>query len=452
MPLEGVETLTLKKGTSLILLCGFLLSTASAQAQGQGQDEPRFLGPAASVHGTTGLWRVVSPQVLPRGQAAFSVWYDRMFRDPGALTISTVGVGGAIGVTDWFELGANWEINRRILMRQFEETSFGQQSLGLFGSQVPGSPPGFGELAGGSNLMPQLRSPATPTGVLTGAAGYYNEFPFVSRNGSNGVGTVTLGMKINAMSERNGDPFAVGFYTYATIPTHRSTRFLLARPVQTGDWQFGSDILVSRSVADFARLYWNVGYRRLQSPENGRVVLLSDIVPLRMAVLAPINTRLQFLAEGTADLFVGARTPNTSFGAEDPVDLTLGFRAFLSRYMHLSAGYRRNLSQTNDGGDKNGFIFTVGYNYGPPPVDILPTPPTLTCTGDPAQVEAGQPVRLSAMGVSATGAPLTYTWMTNGGTIQGTGPMVTLQTTGLSAPTWRPCGRPKGPGSRPIAT
>ena len=70
------------------------------------------------------------------------------------------------------------------------------------------------------------------------------------------------------------------------------------------------------------------------------------------------------------------------------------------------------------------------------PTDVRLTPPTLTCTGNPAQVEAGQPVRLSAMGVSATGTPLTYTWMTNGGTIQGTGPMVTLQTTGLSAGTY----------------
>ena len=424
----------LKRLMAVLLLCGVVLSAVAAQAQGQ--DEPRFLGPTASLHGNTGLWNVVSPQTLPPGQAAFSVWYDRMFRDPGALTTSAVGVGGAVGITDWFEFGANWEINRRVLMRQFEETSFGQQSLGLFGTQTPNSPPTFGELAGGSNSMPQLRSPATRTGTLTGAAGYYNEFPFTSRNSSNGVGPFTLGFKINAMAESKGDPFALGFYTYATIPSHRSATFLRARSIQTGDLQFGSDILASKSMMDFARLYGNIGFRRLQSPDNGRIVLLSDIVPIRLAFLAPIDSRIQFLAEGTADLFVGARTPNTSFGAEDPVDVTFGFRAFLSRYMNLSAGYRRNVSQTNEGGDKHGFVVMLGYNYGPPRMDVLPTPPTLTCTGDPAQVEAGQPVRLSAMGVSATGAPLDYTWTTNGGTIQGTGPVVTLQTTGLSAGTY----------------
>ncbi|MGH9785947.1 MAG: hypothetical protein ACRD88_17385, partial [Terriglobia bacterium] len=184
----------------VILLCGILLSAAGAQAQGQ-QQEAQFLGPTASIHGATGLWRVVSPQVVGRGNAAFSVWYDRMFRDPGALTISTVGVGGAVGLTDWFEFSLKWDINRRILMRDTEELSFGQQRLGFFGNQTPGSPPTFFELAGGSNRMPQLRSPATRTGALTGAAGYYNEFPFVNRNQGNGVGPVTTGFKINAMSE-----------------------------------------------------------------------------------------------------------------------------------------------------------------------------------------------------------------------------------------------------------
>jgi hypothetical protein len=206
----------MKRVALLLMLCGAGWSAAEAQGQGQ-QQESRFLRPTASLHGNTGLWRVVSPQTLPPGQAAFSVWYDRMFRDPGALTTSAVGVGGAVGLTDWFEFGANWEINRRILMRQFEETSFGQQSLGLFGTQTPNAPPTLGQLAPGSNVMPQLRSPATRTGALTGAAGYYNEFPFVSSNSGNGVGPVTAGFKINALRESDGAPLGLGFYAYATI-------------------------------------------------------------------------------------------------------------------------------------------------------------------------------------------------------------------------------------------
>jgi len=422
----------LKRQMTILLLCGIVLSSVAGLAQAQQED--RFLRPTTSLHGNTGLWRVLGADTLPAGQAGFSVWYDRFNRSPGHLTISTVGVGGAVGLSDWFEVGFNWAINRRILMRRFEELSFGQQRLGFFGTQTPNAPPTLGELVGGSRLMPQLRNPQVPSGALTGAAGYYNEFPFVSQNSGNGVGPVTLGFKINAMSERKGDSFGLGFYTYAAIPTHRSTAFLLQRPTQTGDWQFGTDILLSKAVGDVADLHWNAGFRRLQSPENGRVVVLSDVVPLRFGLTLPRETRIQFVNEWTADLFVGSRTPNTSFGAEDAADVTLGLRAFLTRYIGLSAGYRLPLSQF--GGDENGFVINLSYNYGPPAMDILPTPPTLTCTGDPAQVEAGQPVRLSAMGVSSTGAPLDYTWTTNGGTIQGTGPVVTLQTTGLSAGTY----------------
>src|SRR5687768_17136403 len=85
----------LKRLLAALLLCGVVWSAVAAQ----GQDAPRFLEPTASLHGNTGLWNVVSPQTLPPGQAAFSVWYDRMFRDPGALTTSAVGVGGAVGLT-----------------------------------------------------------------------------------------------------------------------------------------------------------------------------------------------------------------------------------------------------------------------------------------------------------------------------------------------------------------
>ena len=143
-----------KSRMPIYLLCGFLLGVLGAYGQGQ-QQEPRFLGPTASLYGNTGLWKVLSPQTLAPGNAAFSVWYDRIYRDPGFLTISTVGVGGAVGLNSWFEVGANFEINRRILMRSFEHVSFGQQSLGLFGSQTPGSLPSLGELVGGSKLMPQ---------------------------------------------------------------------------------------------------------------------------------------------------------------------------------------------------------------------------------------------------------------------------------------------------------
>jgi len=94
-------------------MCGILVFAVVAKAQ-----ESQFLQPTASLHGNTGLWKVLSPDSLPSGQAAFSVWYDRINRNPGFLTISTIGVGGSAGLTDWLEFGASFDINRRVLVRR----------------------------------------------------------------------------------------------------------------------------------------------------------------------------------------------------------------------------------------------------------------------------------------------------------------------------------------------
>lgn len=410
------------------LLAGFVSATIGAQAQAP--EESRFLQPTASLYGTTGLWKILSPDTVPLGQGSFSVWYDRFGRNPGFLMISTVGVGGAVGLTDRLEFGAHLQINRKVLSHRINQLSFGQQTSGFFGNQTPGSPPLPSELVAGSNRMPQLRFPPSPFGALTGAAGYYNLAPFASKREGNGIGTVGLGFKMRILSETVGDPLGLGLRVYADIPTHRSANYLLARPTQTGDWQFGFDALASKNVGDLVGLYWNAGFRKVQDPDNGRIVNLSNVMPLSFGFTFPRTTRIQLVEELTADLLVGEKTPNTSFGAEDALDITVGFRLFLNRYLSLSGGLRVPLSQFGD--DKHGFVANLAYNYGPPMMIAAPTPPSLTCTADPSEVLAGETVRLAAQGVSSTGAMLTYEWSTTAGTLEGSGPVVQLRTTGLA--------------------
>ena len=416
------------------LFVSFLLVAAGAQAQATGEtpDHP----PVATVYGNTGLWHVYSADTLAAGHPSFNAWYDRFNRDPGYLTIGTWGVSGAVGLTNRLEFGVNFDINTHILDRRADELSFGQQQLGLFGNKTPGSPPLPSELIPGSTVMPQLRFPATPTGVLTGAAGYENNFPFVgSKLESNGVGTVTVGLKLSFFSESKGDPLGLAVHGYATIPTHRSVTFLLSRPVQTGAWQGGFDVILSKNVGTIAQLNWNAGFRGIGSPDDGRPVALSNEVPVGFGIIAPRKTRLQLMSELTADVYVGSHTPDTTFDARDPLDGTIGFRAFLMPSISLSAGYRHNLTQY--GGDKNGFVVDLSYstaNKPAPPPPPPPSPPSVTCMADPTEFLAGQLVNLSAMAVSSTpGATLTYQWTATGGTIEGTGPTVRLRTDNLAA-------------------
>ena len=131
-------------------------------------------------------------------------------------------------------------------------------------------------------------------------------------------------------------------------------------PVGTGDLQFGFDGIVSKNIGETAQLDWNAGYRHINQPAHVSVFRLAEEVPLGFGLTIPRTSRVVFMLESTAEVFLGNHTPNTSFGPEDPVDITAGVRARLTRSFSFSAGYRRPLNQF--GGDRNGFVLSVTYN------------------------------------------------------------------------------------------
>jgi hypothetical protein len=322
------------------------------------QDQETF-EKTASISGNTGFWKVLTAVTLHPGQTAFSAWYDRINRNPGFLTISTSGFSAAAGIGHHLEVAASFEANRRILVRRADQLSFGQQAMGLFGNQTPGSPPLPEETVPGSSRMPQLRSPAAPAGMLTGAAGYYNLLPFAGlARESGGVGQVTIGVKWNVFHPRNGLPIDLAVRAHFDIPIRKGIDYLLIHPTGTADLQYGFDGIVSRSIGELAELHFNAGYRHINQPVHVSVVKLADEAPFGVALNLPRSSRVQFVGEATAEIFIGSHTPNTTFGAEDPVDLTLGFRAVFSQ-MSLLAGYRRPINQY--GGDKNGFVVMAGF-------------------------------------------------------------------------------------------
>jgi outer membrane protein OmpA-like peptidoglycan-associated protein len=419
----------LKSTMRLLGVTIFMFAAMAARAQ----DDSPFLKPTASLSGNTGLWKVHSAENLRPKEAAFSVWVDRINRNPGDLRLTTIGFGGGVGITRHIELGINFEVNRRVSVGNPYELSFGQQELGFFGLGGVNARPFPNERIPGSLEMPQLRTPATPTGALSGSAGYFNNAPFATSGSRDGVGNVNVGLKVNLLDERDGDSFGVGFRTYVVVPTHRSLSYLRFRPTQTGGWQFGNDLLVSKN-AGMATLYGNAGFRAVASPDDARAVQLSDVVPLSFGIELPRQTRFQFLGELGSEIFVGNHTPNTSKDSLNPVDITVGLRAFINRYLNFSGGYRHPLNMS--GGDKNGFVFQLGYNYGAPQVTAPPAPPSLSCSANPTEAQVGQIINLTSSGTSSTGAALTYAWSTTGGTIQGSGQNVSVSTTGAAPGTY----------------
>lgn len=309
----------------------------------------------AAIPGSTGLWKVISPETLAPHQTSFSVWYDRVNRNPGALTVSTTGISAAAGVGKRLEAAAAFELDRHVVVGRPDQLSFGQQSLGFFGNHTPVAAPLPGELMPGSSLMPQLRSPATPAGALTGAAGYYNLLPFAGLVGdAHGIGQVTAAAKWKLLSESTGAPVGLAVRAHFDVPIRKGIDYLRTHPVGTADLQYGFDGLLSRNLGDTAALYWNAGYRHINQPVHVSVIQLADEAPLGFGWNMPRTGRIQFAGEATAEVFIGSHTPNTTFGAEDPVDVTLGLRFEVIPRVVLSAGYRRPVNQY--GGDKNGFV------------------------------------------------------------------------------------------------
>jgi len=328
-----------------------------ATAPAPAETTPRAV---ATIYGNTGLWKVFSADTLSRHQFAASIWYDRINRNPGELVVSTFGFGGAVGLTNRLELGISLEADREVTTGRPDQLSFGQQALGFFGNKTPGSAPLSSELMPGSSKVPQLRSPATPTGALTGAAGYFNLYPFAGLVSSgSAMGDVLFGLKIKLLSESNGAPFGLAIRPYFDLPIHKAITFLETHPVGTADLQGGADGIISKNIGDNAELFLNAGYRYISQPVHVSVFRLAKDAPLGFGITVPRSTRIQFVAESTADVFIGAHTPNTTFGAQDPVDLTVGARGSLKRSFTFSAGYRRPLNQF--GGNKNGFVLSFGF-------------------------------------------------------------------------------------------
>jgi hypothetical protein len=305
------------------------------------------------------LWKVLTSVTLKRNQTAFSASYDQMHRNPGHLAIGTAGTGLAAGITNRLEASIHFEAYRQVKTARPEQLSFGQQALGFFGDKTPGSLPASSELMPGSSRVPQLRSPPHHAGDLTGAAGYYNLLPFAGFVESGGApGLVSIGAKYNLSQENGAAPLGLAVHSYFSIPIRKGIEFLLRHPVGTADLQLGFNGIISKNFGKTAELHWNAGYRHISQPVHASVFRLSDVVPLGLGLVIPRSRRLQWIMESTAEIFVGAHTPNTTFGPEDPVDVTIGFRALVTSRFNVSAGYRRPVNQKGPG--QSGFVLNLG--------------------------------------------------------------------------------------------
>jgi hypothetical protein len=415
-----------------VLVSMVAVGSLSAQATFGPGPAPEAGNPQSSIWGGIGLWKTLSADTPPAKAWGSSGWIDRINREPGQLTITETGTSVFYSFTDRFEMMVRVNVNERILSRRSDELSLGQATLNATnfaactGCPIMGPPVSVPGLA-----INQLRNPIYNT--LTGQAGYFALYPYINRRQQTGVGDVVVGASYNLASQSRGDKVSVAIHPWLSIPTHHTSATLFATGDQTGTFYGGVDLLVSAKVGR-AGLYVNEGYEFLPAVKTNGVELIgaTHVMPFRAGFNIPRTSKLQFIMETTADVFLHEDTPN-AYVNYNPVDLTAGFRAYVRSYLALNAGYRRPLNQ--GGGDKNGFYFSVSTsNYPVAPAPPLPLAPTLTCSADPSRAVVGSPVRLVAVASTTGGGGLVYAWSTMAGTLEnGNQAEARLNTTGLKA-------------------
>jgi hypothetical protein len=297
------------------------------------------INPMPATSGTIGLFTVETGEMLESGWS-FSIYGNRFGRMPGSVVVSNYGINVGWAYRKW--------VNLYTVFQPEVATQVGNPSqLSL------DTPPNIMQFPQYQNSIYRNLGPGQNPA-------YVEDFPFVSRNDS-GPGDVTIGAKFGLLSERNGAPLSLSIRNDAIIPTRYTVNVLLGNGTQTGAFADMVMVATSRNFLNLVLVAANFGYEFTSNPRSGGAseVTLADQIHLGSGFILFPAKRLQFMSEYNGLVFAGAATPNTTFGARDPVDGVWGARFYILPQLAIDAGYRYMLNLSNLH-DRSGFVINLG--------------------------------------------------------------------------------------------
>jgi hypothetical protein len=175
--------------------------------------------------GTTGLFRLPSAYVLPKGKFSFQLFRDNYDRDPKDVDFSIHGLSLGIGLSNRVELFGNFGFQNRV------------DTDALF------------------------------------QAGFPNDLPFVNQPWVTGTGDIKLGLKFNLLDDyMRDDPVGLAIRGYVKLPTADEEDGL-----GTGKVSFGADLSLSKGLGDGAAdIHFLAGYKKNGDTEDPEPVDLGD--------------------------------------------------------------------------------------------------------------------------------------------------------------------------------
>ncbi len=380
----------------------------------EGDTTPRPALP--TFNGDTGLWFVPTAEVLPAGKFSVSVFRANFDRKQGLTDVNSIGVTGAVGLADRFELFGMWRMVR--LDRDVRPTFPGDSVVG----------------------------------------GVSHEYPYVRRGWSdNLVGPITVGAKWSLLQQGRGDAMSI------------APRFMVKFPMgddesSTNDWDGHVELVGSREFGKSVELTGVFGGVLRGDSDEFRV---SDGLTWGMGATFPSRAKLRALLEWNGEFVIKDNTQiiNPPFTAEDgsvapvlsrisdPTTFKFGgvWQATNGFFVHVGGNYSPGTEgRVVNGLDIDhsawGMDLRIGFHQGvtpprqrvrriretttvtntvtvtqpAPPAPAPNRPPTVRIQCDPSVLDLGQTAKCSAQGTDPEGGPLTYRWTASAGTVSPT--------------------------------